>query len=171
MIHESVVMFGREHIRIAPTARIDAFCVLSAGPEGIEIGDYVHLSVGVTIYGGGGKVSLENHVAIAARGCLYTVVDNFMVDSGGLIGPLVPERFRNVTKAPVTFRKHSCMGAGSVVLPGVTLGWGAAAGALSLVRDDVPDCHVVVGTPARFIGERDRLAIKENERVFLESLG
>jgi acetyltransferase-like isoleucine patch superfamily enzyme len=41
------------------------------------------------------------------------------------------------------------IGAGVVVLPGVTIGRGAIVGANSVVTKDVPPLHVVAGQPAR----------------------
>ena len=48
------------------------------------------------------------------------------------------------------------VGTGSVVLPGVTIGQGAAIGALSLIRKDVEAFAIMFGNPAKKIGERGR---------------
>ncbi len=66
-------------------------------------------------------------------------------------------RERSVTSAPVVLGEHVIVGAGSVILPGVTIGQGAAVGALTLVRkDDVPPFTIVAGPRGEAIGERDR---------------
>ena len=46
------------------------------------------------------------------------------------------------------------IGAGAVVLPGVRIGKGAMVGAGAVVTKDVPSNAVVVGNPAKVIGER-----------------
>jgi len=46
------------------------------------------------------------------------------------------------------------IGAGAVVLPGVRIGRGAMVGAGAVVTKDVPSNAVVVGNPAKVIGER-----------------
>jgi galactoside O-acetyltransferase len=43
-----------------------------------------------------------------------------------------------------------------VVFPGVTIGEGAIVGALSFVREDVPDWSVWAGVPAKRIGTRKK---------------
>ena len=57
---------------------------------------------------------------------------------------------------PVRIEEHAIVGCGSVVLPGVVIGRGAAVGALSLVKRDVEPFTIVAGTPARPVGTRDR---------------
>ena len=44
------------------------------------------------------------------------------------------------------------IGAGAVVLPGVTIGRWAMVGANALVTEDVPDHGLVIGSPARLTG-------------------
>jgi galactoside O-acetyltransferase len=65
----------------------------------------------------------------------------------------------------VVLGRHGLIGAGSVVLPGVTIGEGAAVGALSLVRKDVPPYAIVAGNPMRTLGQRseERLRLLESE--------
>jgi galactoside O-acetyltransferase len=48
------------------------------------------------------------------------------------------------------------IGSGSVVLPGVHLAEGAAIGALSVVKSDVPEFTIFAGSPAKFIRKRSR---------------
>ena len=50
-------------------------------------------------------------------------------------------------------KNRASIGAGSVILPGVTVGIGAVVGAGSVVTKDVPDYAVVYGNPARQHGE------------------
>ena len=52
---------------------------------------------------------------------------------------------------PIVIEPDVWLGAGVVVLPGVTIGRGAVVGANSVVSQDVPPLHVVAGQPARTI--------------------
>ena len=49
-------------------------------------------------------------------------------------------------------RRGATIGAGAVILPGLTIGEYATVGAASLVTHDVADHRVVVGNPARVAG-------------------
>jgi galactoside O-acetyltransferase len=69
----------------------------------------------------------------------------------------------------VVVRKHAVVGAGSIILPGVTIGLAASVGALTLVKKDVPDFEIVAGNPMRTLGKRDSV-ILENEARFMASL-
>lgn len=55
-----------------------------------------------------------------------------------------PERFLNIHVQP-----GASIGAGAVILPGVTIGSGAMVGAGAVVTKDVPDGATVIGNPAR----------------------
>lgn len=59
--------------------------------------------------------------------------------------------FAPVKRAPIVIEPDVWLGAGVVVLPGVTIGRGAVVGANSVVTQDVPPLHVVAGQPARTI--------------------
>jgi acetyltransferase-like isoleucine patch superfamily enzyme len=54
-------------------------------------------------------------------------------------------------------KRGAVIGAGAVVMPGVTVGRRAVVGALALVTQDVPDEMVVVGNPARVLKRVDEL--------------
>lgn len=57
--------------------------------------------------------------------------------------------------APTLVRYGASIGAGSVILPGVTIGRFALVGAGSVVTRDVPDFGLVMGNPARLVGYVD----------------
>ena len=61
-------------------------------------------------------------------------------------------------RGPVTIEKDASIGAGCMVLPGVTIGAGAVVGAMSVVNRDIPAGEFWAGNPARCVrgpsGER-----------------
>jgi acetyltransferase-like isoleucine patch superfamily enzyme len=151
-MHPSVEIFGEEHVVVGSPVRIDAFALITAGPGTVRIGDHVHISAGAYVFGTAGA-TLGDFVNLSARSVLMTASDDF--GDGSLVGPMVPDAFRNVRRAPIHLESHVVIGVGSVVLPGVTIGRGATVGALSVVKHDVPDLAMVAGVPARRIGRRD----------------
>lgn len=55
--------------------------------------------------------------------------------------------------APVTIADDAWIGAGAIVLPGVTVGRGSVVGAGSVVTRDIPVGVVAAGTPCRVLRE------------------
>lgn len=55
------------------------------------------------------------------------------------------------------------VGAGSIILPGVTIGDRVVIGAGSVVTKDIPDNSVAVGNPAKVICSHDRYM--QNKRI------
>lgn len=60
------------------------------------------------------------------------------------------------TVAPVVLKRGCYLGAGSLLLPGVTVGEGAVVAAGAVVTRDVPAGTVVGGVPARVIKDASR---------------
>jgi dTDP-4-amino-4,6-dideoxy-D-glucose acyltransferase len=152
-IDRSVVLLNPAGIRIGEHTRIDAFCLISAFGPGISIGRNVHIAAGVYIYGGGGVV-IEDFAGVSARCVIYSTNDDYSGEH--LTGPTLPLEFTAVTAAPVHIGRHAVVGAGSIVLPGVTFGQGAVTGALSLIKRDVGPFTVVAGVPARSVKPRSQ---------------
>lgn len=84
--------------------------------------------------------------------------------------PILPElREKNYQyNIPVHIGKNCWLGAGVVVLPGVTIGDNTVIGAGSIVTKDIPANVVAVGNPCRVlreINERDREYYYKNRKI------
>ncbi|HYI10856.1 MAG TPA: acyltransferase [Thermoanaerobaculia bacterium] len=166
-IHRTVQIFGAANLTIGSHVRIDVFAVLSAGASGFTIEDHVHIASNASILGAGAPVLLSAFSGVSPRATLFTSTDDF---SGGyLSGPTVPSEFTNVRSGPITLGRHAIVGAGSIVLPGVTIGTAATVGALTLVKHDVEEFTIVAGNPLRVVGRRgDGLLELERELLARE---
>lgn len=164
LVNRSVIFYSPKDISLGSDVRIDCFGLISAGAQGIEFGDHVHISSYCCLIGSGGKIRLESFTGLASRSTLYTATDDF--SEGFMTGPTIPDKYRNVRTGDIVLRKHVVVGCGSVVLPGVTIGLAATVGALSLVRESVPEFAIVAGNPLRIIGQRNR-RILDFEKEFL----
>ncbi len=166
-IHRSVILINPAGISIRDHVRIDCHSLVSAGEAGIEIGSYVHVAAGCYLFGGGGRILLSDFSGLSSRVSIYTASDDYV--HGHLTNPTVPDEFRDVTRGDVILKPHVIVGASSVILPGVELGFGAAVGALTCVRKDVAEGHVVAGTAARArqvaVRDLDRLRSLEQQVV------
>ncbi len=165
-VHRSVQMFCPDLIHIGSNVRIDCFSLLSAGQEGIFIGDHVHLAAGVYLFGSGGRIILESFCGLSSRVALYTATEDYM--GGFLTNPTIPMKYRNFRQGDVVLRRHAIVGAGSIVLPDVTIGLAAAVGALTLVNKSVEDFAVVAGYPFRIIGKRNTRILEDEKKLLGE---
>lgn len=141
------------NITIGNNTRIDDFCVLSAGEDGIEIGQYVHIAIGVSLIGAG-KITIRDFAGLSSRVSIYSSNDDY---SGNyLTNPTVPTKFTNVTDGPVYIGKHVIIGSGAIILPNVIIEDGVAIGALSLVNKNCEEFCIYIGAPAKKIKIRSR---------------
>lgn len=163
-ISRKMSVHNAPNVSIGDFTRIDDFCVISAGEEGIEIGSYVHIAVGVSLIGKG-KIKIGDFVSLSSRVAVYSSNDDYSGEH--LTGPIVDSRYTSITSAPVTIGKHAIIGSGSVILPGVTIGDGVAVGALSLINGDCQPFKIYGGVPARILKDRSTRLL-ELERKFIE---
>jgi galactoside O-acetyltransferase len=150
-------------ISIGDHSRIDDFCVLSAGDEGISIGRHVHVAVMCTLIGKS-RIVLDDFVGISGRTAAYSSTDDFSGDV--MTGPTVPSQFTNVITRPVHLGRHVVIGAGCVILPGTDARVGAAVGALSLIKGTLEEFTIYGGVPAVPIKKRSR-GLLQHEAAFL----
>lgn len=77
--------------------------------------------------------------------------------------PILPELRETVYQynMPVHIGKNCWIGAGAIILPGVTIGDQVVVGAGSVVTKDLPSNVIAVGNPCRVIRE-----INEHDRVY-----
>lgn len=155
-------VYNPERITIADHARIDDFCILSAGIGGISIGRYVHIGCYSSLIGQD-PIVLEDFSGISGRVSIYSSSDDFSGQS--LAHPTVSSQYRNVSHGHVILHKHAIVGAGAIILPNVEIGTGAAVGALSLVKQDCLAFGIYVGCPARLVGQRSRQLLKLEQEM------
>lgn len=145
--------YGADHIRIGNHVRIDDFCIVSAGEGGISIGDYVHLAP-FSFLVGQARITLADFTGLSWRVGVFSSSDDF--SGQWLTNPTIPAAYRKPKHAPVHLHRHALVGAGSLILPGVTVGEGAAIGAQSLVTKDCEPFKIYLGIPAKPIKARSR---------------
>lgn len=84
--------------------------------------------------------------------------------------PILPELREQAYQynMPVHIGKNCWIGAGAVIVPGVTIGDNTVIGAGSIVTKDIPANVVAVGNPCRVlreIGEKDRVYYFKNRNI------
>jgi len=128
----------------------------------LEVGRMAGINTGAYINAVGG-VTLGDYVLIGS---------NVTISSGRheIDGRLPPIFARPTTPDPIRIEDDVWIGAGAVILPGVTLRRGSVVGANSVVNRSTQEYEVVFGAPARRIRSRDRSrnGILEHENEKLE---
>jgi deoxyuridine 5'-triphosphate nucleotidohydrolase len=153
LISSKASVYNPSKIRIGSNVRIDDFCVLSAGEGGIEIGDYVHLSHHVAL-SGAGKITLKSFSSCSSKCTLLSSTDDFSGEY--MTNSTVPLELRNVYSAPITIGSYSVIGAGTTILPGVTIVDRVSVGAMSLVKESLLHEAIYGGIPCRWLKDKVR---------------
>lgn len=163
LLSDKASYYNCKNISIGNNVRIDDFVVLSAGVDGIEIGNYIHIAVFSSLIGAG-KIILRDFCNISSKVSIYSSNDDYSGEY--MTNPMIPSEFTNVTHGSVSVGKHVIIGSGSVILPNVILEDGVAVGALSLVTKSCMEFGVYIGNPAKRIKERSRKLLSLENEIF-----
>jgi acetyltransferase-like isoleucine patch superfamily enzyme len=132
------------------------FCGVKMG-KNVRIGQDVYLDVNYAKY-----ITLEDDVWIASHSAIFAhrrVMDDYHKG----------ERYKECPQKPrhVLIKRGACVGIGSLVTPGVTIGEGSVIGAGSVVVKDIPDWCLAAGSPCkvmRFLPEQGYYYNKETKQ-------
>jgi acetyltransferase-like isoleucine patch superfamily enzyme len=128
-------------------ARIGARCIVGKGAYvdlNVAIGDNVKIQNGVYVYHG---VTVEDGVFLGPGAILTNDKLPRAINPDGTL-----KSDADWEVSPTVIRRGASIGAGAVILPGVTVGEFAMVGAGSVVTRDVPAHGLVYGNPARLYG-------------------
>lgn len=158
-------------VRIHATAEVSPTATIGVGTSiwrGVQVREGAHIGSGCNIGQNAyidTDVSIGNNVKIHNNASLYAGLE---VEDGVFIGghslftndklprSINPDgtlkSLADWTCGRTLIRYGAAVGAGTVVVTGVTIGRWAMIGAGSVVTRDVPDHGLVVGNPARLVG-------------------
>lgn len=133
------------------------------GGGNVHFGNYVYANFNLTMVD-------DTHIYVGD----YTMFGpNVTVATAG--HPILPELREKMYQfnMPVRIGKRCWIGAGAVIVPGVTIGDDTVIGAGSVVTKDIPAGVVAVGNPCRVlreIGDRDREYYFKNRKIDYEAI-
>jgi galactoside O-acetyltransferase len=151
--------YSIENIEIGSNVRIDDFCILSGH---IKLGSYIHISPYSVLYGRFG-IQMEDCSGLSPRCTILSASDDFGGDF--LMSPMSHEEFVRVSGGKVILRRFVQVGAGSIIMPNVTINEGVAIGALSFVKHELEPWKIYGGNPIRFIKERNRGLVEKYNKM------
>lgn len=131
--------------------------------ENVWINQPITLAVGSTVtigagtYINSGLTLIDDYNITIGEGCLFGT-NVTLCTTGHPIDPEARATGR-MYSFPIAIGDGAWIGAGAIILPGVTVGRYAVVGAGSVVTRDVPEYTVAAGNPCRVIrkiGERDK---------------
>lgn len=138
--------------QVREKAKIGKNCIIGKGSYidfGVTIGDNVKIQNGVFVYHG---VTVESGVFLGPGVILTNDKNPRATDENGNL-----KNDDDWVLGKILIKKGASIGAGSVILPGVTIGEYALIGAGSVVTKNVPDYSLVYGNPAKVYGKVDKL--------------
>ena len=106
-----------------------------------KVGKGVFVNFGCTFLDRGG-ITLGDDVFIGPN--VQLITENH---------PEQPQNRRNVYARPISIGRGVWIGAGAIILPGVTVGENSIIGAGAVVKKDVPANVIVAGVPAKIVRE------------------
>ena len=131
LIYDLVNLYG---CKIGKNTKIDSYVYVE---EGVKIGDNCKIRPFVFIPTG---VTIENNVFIGPN--VTFTNDKY------------PRVQGDWTLVQTRVKRDASIGAGTTIIPGVTIGRNALIGAGSTVTKNIPNNAIAVGSPARVVGHR-----------------
>lgn len=130
----------------------------------LTVGDYVHISPHVAVIGGGKTgLTVGDFCFISVGAKMVCGSERF--HGAGLIGPLIPDQFKDEQiLEPIELKPFSGVCANSVVMPGVVMAEGSILGANSFLNSNTEPWTIYAGSPARPIKSRRSDIMKQYAR-------
>ncbi|MDW7710949.1 MAG: acyltransferase [Deferrisomatales bacterium] len=148
---------------VSPRAEVELSPLLTIG-RGSQIGSFCKIKATDGPLAIGRNVSVGSNSFISSEGGGVEIGDDTMFGPGvSVVGNSykfdrldVPMCLQEKTSKGIRIGRDVWVGAGAVILDGVTVGEGAILGAGAVVTRDVPARAIVAGVPAKVIGSRER---------------
>jgi galactoside O-acetyltransferase len=167
LIKKNVSLYFIENISIGNNVRIDdnVIIVASKKKNPVKIGDHVHIASNCYLAGSDG-IEIMDFTTLAPGVLIFSGSDDY--SGKKLTNPTVDKSYTGGKSGKVTLCKHVIIGAGSVVLPDVTIRQGSSVGALSLVNKHLNPWGIYSGIPVKKINSRHKDILKL-EKKFLKN--
>lgn len=154
-VSKQAAIYNHEQISIGDNSRIDDFCIVSGK---VDIGRNIHITPQCLIAGGEKGIILEDYVTLAYGVKVFSQSDDYSGET--MTNSLIPKKYKNEYMKEVIIKKHSIVGASSVIMPGVVLEEGTSIGSMSLVTKSTKSWGIYVGIPVKRLKDRSKNLLK-----------
>lgn len=161
-ISDKASLYNVDQMEIGDYSRIDDFCILSGR---ISIGRYCHVTPMCLVAGGTPGIWMADFSTLAYGVKVFSQSDDYSGET--MTNSLIPRKYKRELFAAVHLQRQTIVGAGAIIMPGVTLAEGCSVGAMSLVVRSTEPWGIYMGVPAVRRKERSR-ALLQLETQFLE---
>ena len=161
-ISKNCTIVGLNNISIGNNVRIDGNVVMIADEGFLSINNCVHIGANSYLSSSGG-ITIKDFVSISPGTYFFSASDDY--NGSGLTGPMVPKELLSVTRSPIILEKHSLIGSGSRILPGVKVGEGVSVAALSVVNKSLDPWSLYGGIPAKKIRSKEKRALELEKKI------
>lgn len=168
VVARNCTIIGLENIRIGDNVRIDGFTSIIAPGGSVAIGNHVHIATACML-GARAGIEIGDFSSLSQGVRVFTAIDDF--SGRRMSNSTVPAEMLGVHTAPVRIGRHVPVGSGSIILAGVTIGDGAAVGAMSLVPQPLEAWTIYAGNPAKAVGPRSRDLLRLEPHVHARERG
>lgn len=127
-------------------------CTVIKIGENFQMNDYCHIAA----YN---NVAIGNNVLIASKVYISDCLHG-SYDGNDQSDPVTPPQLRPLSYKPVVIEDNVWIGDNAVILPGVTIGFGAIIAASAVVTKSVPEKTIAAGIPAKVIKRFDETTKK-----------
>lgn len=163
LISKTSTLYNRKNIYLGSNIRIDNFCVIAPSGDAIlRIGNYVQISAHSFI-NGMGNITLEDFVTFAPYVRLFSSSDDYSGQT--LTNASIPKEFLGTITGDVFLEKHTIIGTGSTIMPGITLKTGTAVAAHSFVNKNSKPFSIIGGVPALFLKKRSKKLLELEKKL------
>lgn len=163
LISDKASIYDPEKIEVGDNSRIDDFCVISGS---LKFGHNVYVGPLSLIAGGDLGIIFEDFTTLAYNVKIFTQSDDYSGHT--LTNSTVPKKYKKEKKEAVIVKRHSIIGAGACILPGVVLETGTSIGAMSLILKSTEPWGIYAGNPAKRLKDRKKDLLQLEKQYLME---
>lgn len=171
IIYNKLQNFRKKSLRACgQNVRIAKNCQIQGN---IEIGNNVVIGEGARLVSTIASIKIHDYVVFGPNVTIYTGDHPMNILGKHIIEITDAEKYSERGKWPydkdVIIEAGCWIGAGAIILKGVTIGRGSVVGAGAVVTKDVPEYSIYVGVPStKCIPRFTKSEIKEHEKILKE---